>query len=344
MAQNLSAMQINLTKVFEGFNKLNVLVIGDVMIDAYMWGEVSRISPEAPVPILSKTTHESRLGGAGNVALNIQSLGANPILCAVIGKDSKSELFLDLLKDNHLDASGIILSSDRVTTVKTRIISQNQHMLRLDEEDSSPINEDLTIQLQMLVGKLIKERKIDAIIFEDYDKGVITPNLIKFVVELATENNIPTLVDPKKRNFDDYRGVTFFKPNFKEFKEGQKVDIAKRDQKQILSEAQKYLALTGNKYIMITLAEQGVFICGQRDYAFYPAQIRNIADVSGAGDTVISVSALCLASNINPRLVAQIANMSGGLVCEKPGVVPIDKQILLDECLKKISDLQTDSV
>lgn len=333
-------MHLNLSDTFNGFNNLNVLVIGDVMIDAYLWGEVNRISPEAPVPILSKTMHENRLGGAGNVALNIQSLGANPILCAVIGKDEKAGTFLNLLKENHLDSDGIILSSDRITTVKTRIISQNQHMLRVDEEDSAPVSDDLTIQLQMLVGKLIETKNIHAIIFEDYDKGVITPELIRFVVELAQQHDIPTLVDPKKRNYDHYRGVTFFKPNFKEFKEGQKVDFAKDDQISILMEAQKFLAATGNKYLMVTLAEKGVFICGAHDHAFFPAQIRNIADVSGAGDTVISVSALCMATGIHPHLVAQIANMSGGLVCEKPGVVPVDKALLLEECLLKIPELK----
>ena len=337
-------MQINLTDIFNKFNHLNVLVIGDVMIDAYLWGEVNRISPEAPVPILSKTTHENRLGGAGNVALNIQSLGANPILCSVIGNDEKSGTFLNLLKANQLDCDGIILSPKRITTVKTRIISQNQHMLRVDEEDSAPVNEDLTIQMQMRVGKLIETKRIDAIIFEDYDKGVITPALIEFVAELAQKHNIPTLVDPKKRNYDHYRDITFFKPNFKEFKEGQKVDLAKDDQKSILDEARKFLSLTGNKYLMVTLAEKGVFICGNHEDAFFPAQIRNIADVSGAGDTVISVSALCLASNVPLHLVAQIANMSGGLVCEKPGVVPIDKAQLLAECLLKIPELKASTL
>ncbi|PZX19220.1 rfaE bifunctional protein kinase chain/domain [Breznakibacter xylanolyticus] len=333
-------MSFNLARVFEGFSNLNVLVIGDVMIDAYLWGEVSRISPEAPVPILSKTTHENRLGGAGNVALNLQSLGANPILCAVIGNDAKAATFMGLLNDNRLDSDGIILAPERITTVKTRIISQNQHMLRVDEEDSTPISCELTVQLQMLIGKLIDTNNIHAIIFEDYDKGVITPELISFVVDLARKHNIPTLVDPKKRNYDYYRGLTFFKPNFKEFKEGQNVDLSKNDQLSILEEARKFLTATGNEYLMVTMAEKGVFICGQHEHAFFPAQIRNIADVSGAGDTVISVCALCLASGLTPQLVAQIANMSGGLVCEKPGVVPVDKSLLLEECLLKIPDLK----
>jgi rfaE bifunctional protein kinase chain/domain len=327
-----------LTQVFNDFSKMNILIIGDVMIDAYLWGEVTRISPEAPVPIVSKTTHENRLGGAGNVALNIQSLGANPILCAVIGNDEKSKTFLELLNDNALSSEGIIRSNERITTVKTRIISQNHHLLRIDEEDSSPISKNLEHELLHNIRHILTLYKIDAIIFEDYDKGVITPTVISEIVVEAKKLSIPTLVDPKKRNFTDYKGVSFFKPNFKEFKEGLKIEIDKGDQAKLLSEAKAFLQSSDNKCIMITLAEHGVFICKPDSHSFFPAQIRNIADVSGAGDTVISVSALCMAAKLPENEVAQIANMAGGLVCEKPGVVPIDKSLLLEECLKKIPE------
>jgi D-glycero-beta-D-manno-heptose-7-phosphate kinase len=333
--------KVNLPQIFDHFNKLKIIIIGDVMIDAYLWGEVTRISPEAPVPILSKTTHENRLGGAANVALNIQSLGATPILCSIIGNDTQSEVYLKLMDDNKLTSKGIIKADNRTTTVKTRIISQNQHMLRVDEEDDKPVSSDQEDLLFTRISQIIEDEKIDAIVFEDYDKGVITSNLIKQVVNLAKTKQIPTLVDPKKRNFNHYKGVTFFKPNFKEFKEGLKIDISKKETDKLIEEASRYLTSTQNDFLMITMAELGVFISSKTTHHLYPAQKRKIIDVSGAGDTVISVCTLCLASGIEPSLIAQIANMAGGLVCEKPGVVPIDKQTLLNECISKIPELTT---
>ncbi|MFT3740852.1 MAG: PfkB family carbohydrate kinase [Breznakibacter sp.] len=331
-------MRDQLIHIFESFAKKNILIVGDVMIDAYVWGEVTRISPEAPVPILSKATHEARLGGAGNVALNIRSLGATPILCTIIGDDEKAKLLDSLLTENGLSGHGIIKDSTRITTVKTRLISQTHHLLRVDEEDSTRISPQLENRLIGKVRQIVENEKIDAIVFEDYDKGVITPTVIEGIVNFAKTLNIPTLVDPKKRNFLAYKEVSFFKPNLKEFKEGLGIEFAKSDKTAIEKAAKSYLEQTGTQHIMVTMAEQGVFICGHNNHAFFPAQVRNIADVSGAGDTVISVSALCLASGLPIPLVAQIANMAGGMVCEKPGVVPIDKNHLLQECLAKIPD------
>jgi D-glycero-beta-D-manno-heptose-7-phosphate kinase len=332
-------MRNQLIDAFEQFGQMNIVVVGDVMIDAYVWGEVTRISPEAPVPILSKTTHEARLGGAGNVALNIRSLGATPILCTVIGNDAKANTLETLLKEAHLPQHGLVKDDSRITTVKTRIISQNHHLLRVDEEDSSPISQNLeAVLIDRVHSILAGHNRINAIIFEDYDKGVLTPAVISGIVELAQAKGIPTLVDPKKRNFLAYKGVTFFKPNMKEFREGLGIELAKGDKDALLHTTQRFIEKTGNQYVMVTMAELGVFICGSDQHAFFPAQIRNIADVSGAGDTVISVSALCLAAQLPANMVAQIANMAGGMVCEKPGVVPIDKQLLLTECLAKIPE------
>lgn len=306
------------------------------MIDAYIWGNVSRISPEAPVPIVSKTMHEQRLGGAGNVALNIQSLGANPILCSVIGNDYQASHFNQLLADNQLSAEGIIEDLSRVTTVKTRIISQNHHLLRVDEEVTTPLNASAEQKLIDRIVKILDNKKIDAIIFEDYDKGVITPMLIQTIVEVSNFKGIPTLVDPKKRNFDAYRSITFFKPNLKEFKEGIHFDFDKTNQSVIDELAHKYLHDSENTIIMITMAELGVYIGSLKEHYFIPAQIRNIADVSGAGDTVISVAAVCLAAGLPIENIARISNMAGGMVCEKPGVVPIVKDQLYAECCEKL--------
>ncbi len=326
----------DLAQLFDSFQGMHILVIGDVMIDSYLWGKVNRISPEAPVPIISTTGRENRLGGAANVALNIQSLGATPILCSIVGTDEAGDIFKQLLIDNQLPSEGIVASSKRKTTVKTRIISQNQHLLRVDEEESHPVEEALETKLKTHFASLLDNYKIDAIIFEDYDKGAITPGLIQYTVNLANEKGIPTLVDPKKRNFMDYSGVTFFKPNFKEFIEGLKLEFSVTDQDEILAAAKDFQKAQKTDILMVTMAEKGVFIRNGASYHFIPAEIRDIADVSGAGDTVISVSALCLAAGLPPQHVARIANMAGGLVCEHPGVVPINKKVLLDECLSKV--------
>ncbi len=325
--------------LFASFNDKNVLILGDVMIDSYLWGDVNRISPEAPVPILSGVGRENRLGGAANVALNVQSLGANPILCSVIGDDRMSHDFFKLLKNQKLVDEGIVKCSDRMTTVKTRVISQHQHLLRVDEEICTPIPSKTEEKLLLRIKQLLATYRIDAIIFEDYDKGVITAEVIKQVVALAKDKGIPTLVDPKKRNFLDYKGVTFFKPNFKEFVEGAKQDLKKGDKALLQEAALRFQEEQHINMLMITLSEHGVFI-NQRNHkaSFVPAEIRNIADVSGAGDTVISVSALCLIAGVEAEMVARIANMAGGLVCERSGVVPVDKALLLKECMQKIDN------
>lgn len=326
------------TQLFESFNNKNILILGDVMIDSYLWGEVNRISPEAPVPILTGVGRDNRLGGAANVALNIQALGANPILCSVIGDDLRSHDFFKLLKKRGLSAEGIVTCHHRMTTVKTRVISQHQHLLRVDEENCTPIVEESEKKLMAKLSLLLETHRIDAIIFEDYDKGVITPSVIKKVVKVARERGIPTLVDPKKRNFNDYKGVTFFKPNFKEFNEGCKLELKKGGGDGLISAGKKFQEKQNIDILMITLSEHGVFINQKgNSSSIVPAEIRNIADVSGAGDTVISVSALCLIQGIESQLIARIANMAGGLVCEESGVVPVDKELLLNECVKKIS-------
>jgi len=327
--------------LFEKFNSFNTLIVGDVMIDTYFWGKVDRISPEAPVPIISRTDIEHRLGGAANVARNIKALGANPILCSVIGNDDKADVFLDVMKRRELNTDGIIKHNSRITTIKTRVISDNQHLLRIDEEIRNNISEDVENELIAKANKIINQHKIDSIIFQDYDKGVITKKVIESVVEMAQAKNIPTLVDPKKRNFHNFKNVTLFKPNFKELVEGLKLEIKKRDIDSI-HEASRTLQKQQNiKIVMTTLSELGVYISDNGSYHQIPAEIRDIADVSGAGDTVVSTASLCLAAGIPPKQIAWISNISGGLVCEKVGVVPIDKNLLLKECLelrKKIKE------
>jgi rfaE bifunctional protein kinase chain/domain len=325
---------MNIQDTFKSFNKLNVLIIGDVMIDSYMWGNVSRISPEAPVPIVAVNKKENRLGGAANVALNIQAMGATPILCAVIGDDDNSKVFNGLLKKQKLTTEGIIKSSNRVTTVKTRIIGNHHQMLRIDEEIETFINSKETDALTIKIKKLISDKKIDVIIFEDYDKGVITPALINYVVKLAKQKKIPTVVDPKKKNFMDYKGITLFKPNLKELKEGLKLDFDINNTAELTKVVDSFIKLQQIESALITLSEQGVYIHTPKSKTLVPAHIRDIMDVSGAGDTVVSIAALCLALNLPPITIATLSNLAGGLVCEKIGVVPVDKKQLLEEAKK----------
>jgi D-glycero-beta-D-manno-heptose-7-phosphate kinase len=324
-----------LTNLFNDFNNQNVLIIGDVMIDAYYFGNVDRISPEAPVPIVSVSTRENRLGGAANVALNIQALGANPILCSAIGNDSKGNTFNELLAKRNLSSEGILQVEGRITTVKTRIIGNNNQILRVDSEDDSPLNDSKAL-FNKIEG-LILSKEIDVVIFEDYDKGAITAQLIEAVVSLCKDKNIPTAVDPKKRNFNSYKNVTLFKPNLKELKEGLNIELSSTNLNDIQAAIDKLNSELENEITFITLSENGVYINDAENQFHIPAHLRTIADVSGAGDTVISVASLCLALNQSPKTIAEVANLAGGLVCEKVGVSPIDKDQLLAEAISKLT-------
>lgn len=295
------------------------------MIDSYLHGKVERISPEAPVPVLNVTKREARLGGAANVALNLKSLGAEPTLVALIGNDVLGKEALRLMEESKLSTQGLVVSESRPTTVKQRVIAGSQQMLRIDEEVDTPASAIENDSLFSIIEKLLPEAQV--VIFEDYDKGVISKPLIQKVVALAKGLSIPTTVDPKKRNFLSYEGVTLFKPNLKELKEGFP-QVAQLSLKEQLLELKMQL---GIKAIMATLSEKGVVITDGDEFIEIKAHIRQIADVSGAGDTVISIASLALAIGLPLRWVAELSNLGGGLVCEKLGVVPIDKKELFAE-------------
>jgi rfaE bifunctional protein kinase chain/domain len=325
-----------LNRIFESFSDKRILIVGDVMVDAYVWGSVSRISPEAPVPVVSVDRKEYRLGGAANVAKNIKSLGATPIVCSIIGDDDAGKIFRSLLAENGMMTNGIITSNNRRTTVKTRIISSSQQLLRIDEEDVFEAGFNDAEALVNAIKKFIIDG-IDAIIFEDYDKGVLTRETIENIVELANKHGIITTVDPKKKNFLDYRNVTLFKPNLKEIKNGLNVDIHPDNKEKFIEVAKTFLVDKNFENLVVTLSEYGIFgLNKDGNYKFYPAEKRSIADVSGAGDTVISVLTLCLTSGCNLQDSIYIANIAGGLVCEKVGVVPIDKSELYDDIIERI--------
>lgn len=332
-------MMVDFVKIFDKFNSLNVLIIGDVMIDAYWWGKVNRISPEAPVPVCAVSKKENRLGGAANVALNIVAMGANPILCSIVGDDLPGRELCKLMREQNMDVRGIVTSLNRPTTVKTRILGNKVQMLRIDEETDANIS---SLEEKVFIDKIesiINSEKISAIIFQDYDKGVITEVVIEKVIALAKKNNIPTTVDPKKRNFNAYKNVDLFKPNLKELKEGLKIDFDSADKETLVEAALLLHHKQKIDKVFITLSERGVFMMDfsqkEAEVTILPACLRKIADVSGAGDTVISLASLCLALRLDSRTIATISNFAGGLVCESVGVVPIDKATLLGELLRK---------
>ena len=323
---------MNIHQVFEAFNTLRVLVIGDVMVDSYVWGKVERISPEAPVPVVNVHKREYRLGGAGNVLLNVQALGAEAIICSVIGTDTSGDLLENSLKEKGLNCEGLIRSEKRITTIKERIIAGSQQVVRIDTETDKPVNATETAQLITKVKELIPSCQV--IIFEDYDKGVLTADSIKEITDFANEHNVPTVVDPKKRNFLAYNNTTLFKPNLKELREGLKIDFNVDNPEELRATVQQLKETLNAKGALITLSERGVFIDFQNEMHHLPAHIRHIADVSGAGDTVISIAACCVALGLPSKSVAAISNLGGGLVCELVGVVPIDKELLKSEALK----------
>jgi len=319
-------------QIFDSFNKLNVLVIGDVMLDSYIWGAVERISPEAPVPVVNVKKRDFRLGGAANVALNLQALGAKPILCALIGNDDAGKKLQDCLDAKGITKEGLLISTGRPTTIKTRVIASHQHVVRIDEESDAIANDEEESQLLSKIEKLLPQCQV--VVFEDYDKGVLSASLIDNVVQTANRLKIPTVVDPKKRNFLAYRNVTLFKPNLKELREGLKMDVDGANQEQVSKAVDQLKRTLNASGVMITLSEHGVYMDHAEEKIKLPAHTREIADVSGAGDTVVSIAALCVALGLSPKITAALSNLGGGLVCQHVGVVPINKAELLEEALK----------
>jgi D-glycero-beta-D-manno-heptose-7-phosphate kinase len=326
-----------LTTLFEKLDSLTALVIGDVMIDAYYWGKVERISPEAPVPVVQVQKKENRLGGAANVALNVKNLGAKAIICSVVGDGIHGDFFRSALKENGFSTEGIIDSPERMTTVKTRVISQGHHLLRVDEEITTPLSATDERHLLDCIKAILSRQKVDVIIFEDYNKGVLTPKVIASVIAFANEKKIPTTVDPKKDNFFEYKNVSLFKPNLKELKEGLKLEFEKSNHDALRHAIIQLEEQLKNDITLVTLSEQGIICKDEKGFHHEPAHPREILDVSGAGDSVIAAASLMLAAGADHYTLAAIANLAGGLVCEKVGVVPVDKSTLLQEAIQKVA-------
>ena len=318
--------------LFQQFNLLKVVIVGDVMLDTYWWWHTDRISPEAPVPVVSLDKREQRVGGAANVALNTASLGAQTTVISVIGNDEDGNDLISLLDGHQINTTYIVRSNDRITTNKTRIMSRNQQMMRLDSEYTYDISDLMESSLFDAVKLCFKNDKPDILIFEDYNKGVLTVGLISKLIALCKENGVVTSVDPKRKNFWSYKNVDIFKPNLNEVKEGLNLLIEHIDLSTLDKMHQALQKSLNHKISFITLSEKGVFYQMGKEASIIPTHVRNIADVSGAGDTVIAVASLVYAVTKNMHLAADMANIAGGLVCEEVGTAAINKTLFLDEC------------
>jgi rfaE bifunctional protein kinase chain/domain len=322
----------NVVQLFKDFESVKVGVIGDVMLDTYLWGGVERISPEAPVPVVSVTKKEQRIGGAGNVALNLQSLGAQAYVISVMGDDDDATCLTQLFVDNNIKTEYCLNSTRRVTTNKTRIISRNQQMMRLDAEQTNDLTEEDSERLLRNFRAFVEKELPHIVILEDYNKGVLTENIIHEIIAICKEANVLTAVDPKRKNFFSYDGVDIFKPNLKEVKEALNILLTNTEIPVLQDIHQALYQHLHHRISLITLSEKGVFYQHGESANIIPSHIRNVADVSGAGDTVIAVAALVYAVRKNVHLMAEIANIAGGLVCEEVGTAAISKLALLHEC------------
>jgi D-glycero-beta-D-manno-heptose-7-phosphate kinase len=315
----------------KSFGGKRIAVIGDMMLDGYFWGDVKRISPEAPVPVLEVEDEFFRFGGAANVAYNILTLGGIPVPVGVIGKDTYGQIFSSLLKEKNIESEGIIIDTDRPTTTKTRVIANNQHVVRIDKESKAYINNHIESKILSYIENILV--KLDGIILQDYNKGILTPSLISSIISLANKKNILITVDPKFDNFFEYKNVTVFKPNRKETETVLGIRI--KDDKDISSAGRDLLHKLKSKYVLLTLGEGGIAVFENDDKERrMPTKARKVADVSGAGDTVISTLTIGLAAGANIYEACFLANYAAGIVCGEVGIVPIQKEALFQTVLK----------
>ena len=317
-----------LKKNFEG---KKIAVIGDMMLDGYYWGDVKRISPEAPVPVLEVEEEFFRFGGAANVALNILKLGGLPIPIGVIGYDNNGTIFTSLIKDAGIASKGIIVDENRPTTTKTRVIADNHHVVRIDKESKKYLDKETEKKLSSYIANIINA--VDGIILQDYNKGVLSASLIDQIISLANQKNVLITVDPKFDNFFAYKNVTVFKPNRKEAEEVLGIKIKKSDD--VTAAGIKLLEELQAKYVLLTLGDEGIAVFEQENKEKrMPTKAKKVADVSGAGDTVISTLTLALASGADVHEASLLSNYAAGIVCGEVGIVPVEKETLFKTVLK----------
>ncbi len=323
-------MKTRMKSIIHKFSKARVLVVGDLILDEFIWGKVDRISPEAPVPVVLVSSESFMPGGASNVANNIASLGGNSGICGVIGEDKSGRVLVEELKKKGVDVSGIVIDGQRPTTVKTRVIAHHQQMVRVDREKMGSIDDNLLEQVLSFIRRKINE--IDALIIEDYGKGVITPRLLAEIVPLAKKHKKIITVDPKVSHFPYYQGVTCITPNEKEAQGGSGIDI--KNDEDIDKAGKKLLKDLSLEAALITLGENGMRLFEKSGSVTHiPTVAQEVFDVSGAGDTVIAAFTLALASEATKREAAYISNFAAGIVVSKVGTAVVTKEELLERIL-----------
>ena len=308
-----------------------IIVLGDMMLDGYFWGEVSRVSPEAPVPVVELDKEFYRFGGAANVANNLAHLQTESIPVGLIGNDEYGEIFKNLLLEENINDGGILIDENRPTTTKIRVIAGNQHVVRIDKEIKTEISRETEERILDFLRNKIAQT--DAIILQDYNKGIFTKRIISETIKLANENGVPVTVDPKFLNFFEYKNVTVFKPNKHETATALGVKITNDEELKFAGE--KLIEKLNAQYVLLTLSEQGsaLFENGKDGYKRIPTKARKVADVSGAGDTVIATPTTVLAAGGTAEEAAYLANFAGGIVCEEVGIVPIDLNKLFEQAI-----------
>jgi rfaE bifunctional protein kinase chain/domain len=319
-----------LQKYFKDSKNKKIAVIGDVMLDKYVYGYVSRISPEAPVQVIDVNSTEYKLGGAANVANNIKALGAEPILIGVIGDDHDAIYYMETMRKQKLSTDGILSDKTRPTTSKTRVIAHSQHIIRIDSE----VKYDITAAASKKLLKYVKDNLKDfaAVILQDYNKGVLTKEVIKNIISNCKSAGKPVYVDPKFDNFFEYKNVTIFKPNKKEVQDVLGMEM---DSEVSVKKAGSILIDRLNcEYLILTRGEKGMMLFDKEKNKTVvlniPTRARKVADVSGAGDTVISTLAVMIAGGADIKDAVALANQAAGIVCEEVGIIPIYKEALLN--------------
>jgi D-glycero-beta-D-manno-heptose-7-phosphate kinase len=319
-----------LKELLKNFIGKRIAVVGDLMVDSYYWGTVSRVSPEAPVPVVDVVSESVRLGGAANVANNIQTLGGEPVLIGLIGDDHPGEMFLNILKEQNLTADGVVKDIARPTTIKTRVIAHGQHVVRIDNESKV----DCPEHLQHLIIDAVKYNihTIDGIILEDYNKGVITKDIIHEIIAVAHKYGKIITVDPKFNNFFEYKNVTVFKPNKREAEQaiGDKI----RNNNDVIRAGERMLTTLQVENVLMTRGEEGLTLFEKSgEISHMKSLATNVQDVSGAGDTVISTLTMALVSGVSAKEAAALSNCAASVVIGSVGIVPIQPDELLANAL-----------
>jgi rfaE bifunctional protein kinase chain/domain len=319
-----------LKKLGRAFKGKRIAIVGDMMIDRYYWGSVGRVSPEAPVPVVDVSSESTRLGGAANVANNVQTLGGEPLLIGLVGNDHEGESLKALLKEQGMADSGIVVDRGRRTTTKTRVIAHGQHVVRVDQESKENCSEEIE---QKIIDALRKNlKKIDALILEDYNKGVVTKSVIHETIELARKNDTIIAVDPKFENFFEYKNVTVFKPNLREIEEA--LGGRLRTVHDLVRAGNRMIRELSAANVLVTRGEEGMSLFESGGAVTHiQTMADNVQDVSGAGDTVIATLTMALAAGATVREAAVLANYAGGIVVGSVGIVPIQLSELLEVAL-----------